>query len=96
MRYYHRTHLSPDEVLAAAQSYFGGRLAPSEETNRRRSFAGAMGKVSVAVKAEGGHYTFVDVTTDQVGEAELDKVAKRFLALVHQKADPSYQVRGAY
>jgi hypothetical protein len=96
MRYFHRTHLPPDAVLAAAQSYFGGRLAPSEETNRRRSFAGALGKVSVAVSAEGGHNTFILVTTDQVGEAEIDKVAKRFLALVHQKADPSYQLRGAY
>jgi len=96
MRYFHRTHLSPDEVLAAAQSYFGGRLAPSEETPRRRAFAGSLGKVSVAVRAEGGHYTFVDVTTDQVGEAELDKVAKRFLSLIHQKAHPAYHLRGAY
>jgi len=96
MRYFHRTHLPPDEVLAAAQSYFGAHLAPSEEAPRRRSFAGALGKVSVAVRAEGGHYTFVDVTTDQVGEAELDKVAKRFLTLVHQKADPAHHARGAY
>jgi len=96
MRYFHRTHLSPDDVLAAAQAYFGPRLAPSEEAPRRRAFAGALGKVAVSARAEGGHYTFVDVTTDQVGEAELDKVAKRFLALIHQQAEPTHRLRGAY
>jgi hypothetical protein len=96
MRYFHRTTLSPEQVLTAAQAYFGGRLTPSEESPRRRVFSGALGKVSISARAEGGHYTFVDVTTNQVGEAELDKVAKRFLAEVHKQAEPAHQLRGAY
>jgi hypothetical protein len=38
----------------------------------------------------------VSVTTDQVGESEVDKLAKRFLATVHAGADPGHEVRGAY
>jgi hypothetical protein len=96
MRYFHRTPLSPDAVLAAAKAFFGARLAPSEELPRRLGYRGALGKVTVAVKAEGGHYTFIDVQTDQVGESELDKLAKRFLAEVHRQVEPAHEVRGAY
>ena len=31
------------------------------------------------MQAEGGHYTLVTVETNQVGESEADKLAKRFL-----------------
>jgi hypothetical protein len=96
MRYFHRTSLSPDAALAAAKAYFGQRLAPSEEAARRLGFRGALGKVTVSVKAEGGHYTFIDVQTDQVGESELDRLAKRFLSEVHRQAEPTHEVRGAY
>lgn len=96
MRYFHRTPLSPADVLASAKSYFGARLAPSEETARRLTFRGGLGKVAVSARAEGGHYTFIDVETDQVGESELDKLAKRFLSEVHRRMDPTHEVRGAY
>jgi len=96
MRYCHRTPVSPDRVLAAANGFFAGRLAPSEEAPRRRTFSGSLGRLSVAARAEGGHYTFVEVTTDQVGESEIDRLAKRFLAEVHQLAIPAYELRGAY
>jgi hypothetical protein len=96
MRYFHRTSLSPDSVLEAARRYFGARLAPSEEAPRRLSYSGAIGKIAVSARAEGGHYTFIDVQTDQMGESELDRLAKRFLAEVHQQAEPAHEVRGAY
>jgi hypothetical protein len=96
MRYFHRTTLSPDQVLDAARAFFGARLVPAEEAPRRRSYAGTLGKVTIAVRAEGGHYTLVEVGTDQPGEAEIDRLAKRFLAEVHQRAEPSHEVRGAY
>ncbi|HJQ66880.1 MAG TPA: hypothetical protein VJ816_10900 [Gemmatimonadales bacterium] len=96
MRYFHRTTLSPASVLASAKAYFGARLAPSEESARRLTFRGGLGKVAVAAKAEGGHYTFVDVETDQVGESELDRLAKRFLAEVHRQTEPTHELRGAY
>ena len=96
MRYFHRTSLPPDAVLEAAKRYFGARLAPSEEAPRRMSYSGAIGRITVSVRAEGGHYTFIDVQTDQMGESELDRHAKRFLAEVHQEAEPAHAVRGAY
>jgi hypothetical protein len=96
MRYFHRTSVSPADVLAAAKAYFGARLAPSEESARRLGFRGGLGKVSISAKPEGGHYTFIDVQTDQVGESELDKIAKRFLAEVHRRVEPAHEVRGAY
>jgi hypothetical protein len=96
MRYFHRTSLSPDEVLAQAKAFFGPRLAPADESPRRRAWAGALGKVTVSARAEGGHYTFVEVGTDQLGESELDRVAKRFLAELHGQVEPGHQLRGAY
>jgi hypothetical protein len=96
MKYFHRTHLSPDSVLARATQFFGGRLTPAEELARRRTFAGTIGQVGVSVQAEGGHYTLVTVETNQVGESEADKLAKRFLTLVHTMAEPSHRAIGAY
>jgi len=96
MRYFHRTGLAPDRVLEQAQAFFGARLAPAEEAPRRRSYSGAIGRVTISARAEGGHYTFVEVTTDQVGESEIDRLAKRFLAEVHRQVDPTHEVRGAY
>jgi hypothetical protein len=96
MKYFHRTSVSPDDVLTRAADFFGPRLSPVEEGSRRRTFAGAIGQVTVSVEAEGGHYTRVTVETNQVGESEADKLAKRFLTLVHMMAEPSHAPRGAY
>jgi hypothetical protein len=96
MKYFHRTQLTPDDVLARATAFFGARLAPAEELPRRRRFAGAIGQIGVDVQAEGGHYTLVTVETNQVGESEADKLAKRFLTIVHTMADPAHRPIGAY
>ena len=96
MKYFHRTSVAPDEVLARATTFFGARLTPAEEQPRRRRFAGTIGQVSVTVQAEGGHYTLVTVETNQVGESEVDKLAKRFLTIVHTMAEPKHRPIGAY
>lgn len=96
MKYFHRTHLSPDAALAEAARFFGTHLSPIEEKPRRRGFAGAIGRVGVTVQAEGGHYTLVTVETDQVGESEIDKRAKRFLTMLHTMAEPTHRPIGAY
>ena len=96
MKYFHRTHLPPDEVLAGAGKFFGGSLTEGEQRPRRRQFAGQIGRIIVSVQAEGGHYTLVTVKTDQVGESEADKLAKRFLTQVHTVADPTHRPIGAY
>ena len=96
MRYFHRTSLAPDAVLKVAERYFGGRLSPAGSARRSRSYNGTMGKVTIDVAGEGGEYTRVTVTTDQVGESEIDKLAKRFLSTVHREVEPAHVVRGAY
>jgi hypothetical protein len=96
MKYFHRTQISPDDVLVRATAFFGTRLGPAEELPRRRRFAGTIGQVSVSAQAEGGHYTLVTVETNQVGESEADKLAKRFLTIVHTMAEPTHRPIGAY
>ena len=96
MKYFHRTHLPAEAVLQRAAEFFGQRLAPVEEAPRRRRFAGAIGQVIVTIEAEGGHYTRITVETNQVGESEADKLAKRFLTLVHTLAHAGHEPRGAY
>jgi hypothetical protein len=96
MKYFHRTHLPPDVVMAQANSFFGSRLAPTEEAARRRRYTGSIGQIGVAAQPEGGHYTLVTVETNQPGESEADRLAKRFLTLVHTAAEPAHAARGAY
>lgn len=96
MRYFHRTSLPPGEVLAEVDRYLAGQLALVQSEPRRRVYGGTMGRVAVTAKAEGGHYTLVEVITDQVGESEADKLAKRLLGMVHKRVHPEHEVRGAY
>lgn len=96
MRYFHRTSLSLDRTLAEADRFFSAGRTTDESGPRHRVFAGPTGHIRVAVEAEGGHYTLVTVDTDQMGESEADKQAKRFLATVHTKVEPSHELRGAY
>jgi hypothetical protein len=96
MKYFHRTHATPDEMLELASGFFGSRLTPVAEGARQRTFTGAIGRVSVTVQAEGGHYTLVTVATDQVGESEADKLAKRFLTIAHAATHAAHRPIGAY
>jgi hypothetical protein len=96
MKYFHRTSARPEQVLVAAGRFFGATLAQIEEQRRRRQFGGTIGRIGVTVQAEGGHYTLVTVETDQVGESEADKLAKRFLTMVHTIAEPTHRPIGAY
>ena len=96
MRYFHRTSVSPDDVLAEAEQFFGSHLEEFERTHRSRTYRGTVGEVIVSVRREGGHYVHITAETDQVGESEVDKLAKRFLGHVHRRAHPKHDVRGAY
>jgi len=96
VQYFHRSHAAPDDVVALAAHHFGARLTPAVEAPRRRRYSGSLGTVTVTVRAEGGHYTLVTVATDQPGESELDKLAKRFLGEVHRLDHPDHELRGAY
>ncbi len=96
MRYFSRTPVAPDAVMAQAATFLGARLTPAGEAPRRRAFAGSLGSVTVTAVPEGGHYTLVTVQTDQPGESELDKLAKHFLGTVHVLAEPAHVLRGDY
>ncbi len=101
MRHFFRATLSPDEVLASAEDFFttlGLSVTPavgSSETRVRR-FAGTLGSVRLSVRMEGGHYTFVEVHTDQVGESRLDKNVKKYFVALHRQADPRHVIEAGY
>ncbi len=71
-------------------------LEPVEQGARSRTFRGTIGTITLDVRAEGGHYTLITATTDQVAESEADKSVKRFLGTVHTRFEPSHALRGAY
>ncbi len=97
MRHFHRTHLPPDDVLAVADEFFPTiGLARQGTELRSRAFTGALGSLRLLVRPEGGHYTFIEAETDQVGESRLDRNVKRFFVRVHRRADPSHVLRAAY
>lgn len=97
MRHFHRTHISPADVLAAADAYFPTLgLDRESSAERARVYAGDLGTLTLSAKPEGGHYTFIEVETDQVGESRLDRNVKRFFVRVHREADPSHKLAAAY
>ena len=97
MRHFHRTSLTPDTVLTSADRFFAALgLARSVAEARSRSFNGSLGSLTLSVKMEGGHYTLVEVGTDQVGESRLDKNVKRFFNAVHRAADPRHTIEAGY
>src|SRR5881392_3405057 len=97
MRHFYRTHLPPHDVLTRADAFFPGvSLAPLTTAARARTFSGPLGVVKLTVKAEGGHYTFVEAQTDQMGESRLDRNVKRFFVMLHRTEDPRHQLEAAY
>ena len=97
MRHFHRTHIPPDAVLAIADRFFPALgLARVSDEPRGRTYGGPLGALTLAVGPEGGHYTRIDIETDQVGESRLDRNVKRFFVQVHREADPSHRLPAAY
>ena len=41
---------------------------------------------------EGGHYTFVEAHTDQMGESRLDRNVKKFFVQLHTQVDARFLV----
>ena len=97
MRHFFRTQLTQDEVLRRADSFFPEiEMERAGHTARSRTFSGPLGTLKLSVKAEGGHYTFVEVDTDQMGESRLDRNAKRFFVDLHRAAEPTHRIAAAY
>mgnify|MGYP003577391053 CR=1 FL=1 len=97
MRHFYRSHLSPHDVLARADTFFPAiGLAPLATAARSRTFSGPLGVMKLTVKAEGGHYTFVEAQSDQMGESRLDRNVKRFFVTLHRTEDPRHELEAAY
>ena len=97
MRHFFRTQLTPVEVLRIADEFFPGiAMERSGHTARSRTFAGDLGGLQLSVRKEGGHYTFVEVSTDQTGESRLDRNAKKFFVALHKAGDPRHRIEAAY
>jgi hypothetical protein len=97
MRHFYRSHLSPHEVLYRADAFFPTiGLTPLATAARSRTFSGPLGVMRLSVKAEGGHYTFVEVQSDQMGESRLDRNVKRFFVTLHRTEDPRHTLEAAY
>jgi hypothetical protein len=97
MRHFFRTQLNPADVLRVADAFFPTLpLERTAHTARSRTFTGLLGTLQLSVKKEGGHYTFVEINTDQMGESRLDRNAKRFFVELHRTSDPAHKLEAAY
>jgi hypothetical protein len=97
MRHFYRTQLTPAQVLDRADDFFPGiGLVQVLTAARARTFSGALGTLRLSVKAEGGHYTFVQAETDQMGESRMDRNVKRFFVELHRAEDPAHTLEASY
>ena len=98
MRHFHRTQLALDAVVAEAEAFFPtiGLRAAAPGAGRSRTFTGDLGTLALDVRAEGGHYTFVEAVTDQMGESRLDRNVKKFFVRLHKRAKPAHVVDASY
>ena len=103
MRHFYRSHLTPADVITAADEFFGSLGLTSAATGlRSRTYQGIVGTPAVTsrmrlnVRPEGGHYTFVEVETDQIGESRLDRNVKRFFVELHRREEPAHAMAAAY
>ena len=97
MRHFYRSHATPADVLVVADRFFSGMgFTAGATTARTRQLSGALGALKLSVRPEGGHYTFVEVVTDQMGESRLDRNVKRFFVQLHRAEDPSHKLEAAY
>ena len=97
MRHFYRSHMAVADVLAAADQFFPALgLAQNSTAAKARTYAGVLGALKISVRAEGGHYTFVEVNTDQMGESRLDRNVKKFFVGLHKTEDPAHQFAPNY
>jgi hypothetical protein len=97
MRHFYRSHLALADVLAAADDFFPHiGLAQQTTAPKTRTYSGPLGALKLSVKAEGGHYTFVQAETDQMGESRMDRNVKRFFVRLHRADEPTHALSANY
>jgi hypothetical protein len=97
MRHFYRSHMAVADVLAAADQFFPS-IGQAQNTTapKTRTYSGALGALKLSVRAEGGHYTFIEVDTDQIGESRLDRNVKKFFVSLHRSEDPAHELTSNY
>jgi hypothetical protein len=97
VKHFHRSTVAPADALQAADAFFA-RLGLTMTGNAPRvhTFVGPLGTVRISAGAEGGHYTFVEAQTDQIGESRLDKNVKKFFVQLHRRAEPRHALEAGY
>ena len=103
MRHFFRTNLTPADAIQSADVFFASlKMQTVASTSRSRTYRGVVGEpdvpatVRITAKPEGGHYTFVEAVTDQMGESRIDRNVKRFFVTLHRKAEPTHALEAAY
>lgn len=103
MKHFHRTSVHPDAVLAAADEFFPTiGMRATGHGPRTRSWEGVVGApedtetLTLTVRMEGGHYTFIEAHSSAMGESRLDRNVKRFFVQVHRQADARHATKAAY
>lgn len=103
MRHFYRSQVAPADVMVAADRFFSSLGLTATVTGpRSRTYQGIVGTPEVTarmrlnVRPEGGHYTFVEVETDQIGESRLDRNVKRFFVQLHRREEPGHAMAAAY
>lgn len=103
MRHFYRTSLTPADAIEAADTFFGALgLQTVASAPRSRTYRGVVGApevpstVQVTATPEGGHYTFVEAVTDQMGESRIDRNVKRYFVTLHRQVDPTHVLEAAY
>jgi hypothetical protein len=97
MRHFYRSHLTPEQVLTVADTFFPSIEERCRATaERTRTYTGPLGTLHLKVKMEGGHYTFVEIETDQTGESRLDRNAKKFYVELHRVEHPATTLAASF
>jgi hypothetical protein len=103
MKHYYRSQLTPETVLAAADAFFPPiGMRQTGAASRSRTFEGVVGTpeevvtLTLTVKMEGGHYTFVEAQTTAQGESRLDRNVKKFFVQLRRQEDPRHAPLAAY
>ncbi len=97
MRHFFRTQLTPDDAMTEADAFFPTiGMTANGKAARERTFAGTLGTLTLRIRPEGGHYTFVQADTDQTGESRLDRNVKKYFVRLHRRADPSHRPAASY
>ncbi len=103
MRHFYRTHALPDAILSEADAFFPTiGMKQTSALARARVFEGVVGEpdervtLSLTVKMEGGHYTFVEANSTAAGESRLDRNIKKFFVRIHKHDDARHATNAAY